>query len=301
MPRLLLTGATGLLGAGVIARRPEDWRIVGVQRRDAATLVDGEDVEAVRCDVGDPVAVGRLLDRGGFDAILHAAGEGRVDVVEQDPGATRPVLVDASEGLAREARIRGLRFVHVSTNAVFGGDRPPYGEGDEPAPVNAYGRLKAEADARVLAANAEAGILRPILMFGWPPAGARNNPVTMVIDALRAGRPVRLVDDVRENPVLNLQVGDVAWRMLSAPVRGVVHVAGATRVDRYALGLAVAERFGLDPGLIQRVGSDAFPSIAPRPAETTLRTDRMQHELGVEPLPLDGALEQMRATESLAG
>ena len=294
--RLLLTGATGLLGAGVLARRPGDWTIVGAQRGDGSALAGLPGVEAVRCDVTDVAAVRRLLDRGGFDAVLHAAGEGRVDEVERDPAAARPGLVEAAVLLARETAARDLRFVHVSTNAVFGGDRPPYGEDDAPDPANAYGRLKAEADERVGVENPAAGILRPILMFGWPPPGARGNPVTMILDAIRAGRTVRLVDDVRENPVLNLQVGDAAWRMLTTTTPGVVHVAGGTRVDRYGLGLAVAERFGLDPGLIERVGSDAFPTLAPRPAETTFRTARMEDELGVRPLRLDDALDLMRAT-----
>lgn len=297
MARLLLTGATGLLGAGVIARCPGGWRIIGAQRGDGAVLSGRAGVEGVRCDVTDPVAVRRLLDDGGFDAVLHAAGEGRVDAVERDPESARPGLVDAAVLLAEETARRGLRFVHVSTNAVFGGDRPPYSEGDDPEPVNAYGRLKAAADRGVLAANPAAGILRPILMFGWPPVGARGNPVTMVVEALRLGRSVRLVDDVWENPVLNLQVGDAAWRMLAGDIRGIVHVAGGTRIDRYGLGLAVAERFGLDSDLIERVGSDAFPTLAPRPAETTFRTARMEQELGVPPIRLADALDLMRATE----
>lgn len=297
MARLLLTGATGLLGAGVLARRPDGWDVVGVQRGDGAPLRGLAHVTAERCDVTDAAAVRRLLDRGGFDAVLHAAGEGRVDVVERDPDVARPGLVDAAVLLARETAARGLRFVHVSTNAVFGGDRAPYAEDDAPDPVNAYGRLKAEADRTVLAENPTAGVLRPILMFGWPPPGARGNPVTMVVDALRAGRRVRLVDDVRENPVLNLQVGDVAWALLGGRTSGVVHVAGGTRIDRHGLGLVVAERFGLDAGLIDRVGSDAFPSLAPRPAETTFRTVRMEDELGIPPLRLEDALDLMRTTE----
>lgn len=296
MGRLLLTGATGLLGAGIIRRRPDGWDVVGAQRGDGAALADHEGVTTVRCDVTDGDAVRSLLDRGAFDAVVHAAGEGRVDVVEQDPAGARPGLVDAPALLARETAERGLRFVHISTNAVFGGDRPPYGEEDATDPVNAYGRLKAEADRAVLAVHPEAAILRPILMFGWPPSGARGNPVTMVVDALRSGRRVRLVDDVRENPVLNLQVGDAAWALVRGRTRGIVHVAGATRIDRHGLGLMVAERFGLDASLIDRVGSDAFPALARRPAETTFRTTRMEDELGVLPLRLEDALDLMRTT-----
>jgi dTDP-4-dehydrorhamnose reductase len=297
MARLLLTGATGLLGAGVIRRRPAGWDILAVQRGDGAGIADLAGVATARCDVTDMDAVRRLLDTGGFDAVLHGAGEGRVDIVEQDPAAARPGLVAAPALLARETAARGLRFVHISTNAVFGGDLPPYGEEDAPDPVNAYGRLKAEADRAVLEENPEAAILRPILMFGWPPPGARANPVTMVIDALRAGRRLRLVDDVRENPVLNLQVGDVAWALLGGRTSGIVHVAGATRIDRHGLGQMVAERFELDASLIDRVGSDAFPALARRPAETTFRTTRMEDELGVQPLRLEDALDLMRATD----
>ena len=76
---------------------------------------------------------------------------------------------------------------------------------------------------------------------------------------------------------------------------GLFHLAGADRVSRWELGLKVAETFGLDAALLQRVDSSRFPGIAPRPKDTTFSTWRMQEELGVAPMTLAEGLGQMKA------
>lgn len=291
--RVLVTGATGLLGKGLEETADGSWELVGVHRRDYA--VKDARARHERLDIADADAVKAFFARERFDAVVHAAGMAAVDQVEQHPDEGRRSNLGGTRHLARAAAAQGAYFVYVSTNAVFDGARPPYAEDAATNPPHHYGRIKLECEA----AAAEAGafcVVRPILMYGWNHPVNRPNPVTWVYEKLLRGEAVRLVDDVWENPLYNRQCGRALWSVLAKRPAGVFHLAGATRVNRWELGLAVADAFGLDRGLVERVGSSAFPAIAKRPPDTTFVTARMERELGVAPMTLAEGLADMRRT-----
>ena len=138
-------------------------------------------------------------------------------------------------------------------------------------------------------------IFRPILMYGWNHAATRPNPATWIYEKLLRGEAVELVDDVTENPLYNHSCGETLWALLKRQPEGIIHCAGHDAVNRYEFGLFVAKVFGLDASLIKRVDSSRFPGIAARPPNTTLATQRMRRELGVQPLPVGKGLRAMKA------
>jgi dTDP-4-dehydrorhamnose reductase len=127
-------------------------------------------------------------------------------------------------------------------------------------------------------------VVRPILMYGWNHAIGRLNPATWIISKLMKGEPIQVVDDVRE----------ALWEAIRRKPRGILHLAGAEVVNRYAFALAVADMFDLDASLIEPVPSSFFPSIAPRPKNTSFVTDRMEQDLGVTPLGVREGLRLMK-------
>jgi len=291
--KILITGGTGLLAKGMEETVPPGWDIVGVHLRDYR--VTGSRARHLVLDVRDREAVLSLFARERFDVVVHAAGLASVDHVERHPDEGRASNVGGTRNVAEACRRHGAYMVYVSTNAVFDGSKPPYREDAPTAPLHHYGRIKLECE-RVTAESAGAhAIARPILMYGWNHSVNRPNPVTWVYEKLLRGEAVQLVDDVFENPLHNHPCGRALWAMAEKRPAGIFHLAGADRVSRYELGLRTAAAFGLDAALIQRVGSSFFPTIAPRPKDTTFVTERMERELGVAPMTLEQGLGAMKA------
>lgn len=228
MQRLLVTGGCGYLGRELVARAPErGWRI-------RATWLErppqGE-AEWLRVDVRDRGAVRAAVD--GVDAIVHTAyrqGEGEWEV-----------NVAGSEAVAEASG--GRRLVHLSTDLVFRGDRGRYREDDEPAPVNSYGRSKAEAERRVAALRPDATLVRTSLIYG----GAEPGPQEQLA---RENRRF-FVDELR-SPV---QVGDLAeavLELLTIDVPGPLHVAGSDDVSRFDFAVLL----GADPSQLEAASTD---------------------------------------------
>jgi nucleoside-diphosphate-sugar epimerase len=183
--RVLVTGASGMLGRGVanalIGRGDE---VTVLQRRPA-----GLPCREVLADVGDADAVRRAV--AGQDAVVHLAA--KVDVTGPWAEYAR-ANVSGARHVVGACRANGVtRLVHVSTPAVAHSGHPIVGGPAAPAdPAHArghYARSKAAAEQAVLEADSAAlavVVIRPHLV--WGPGDTQL--VGRIIDRARAGRLV---------------------------------------------------------------------------------------------------------------
>jgi len=205
-----VTGATGYLGAELMCQ---------------ASYATRERVE-----IRDAAAVHALLERLRPAVVIHTA-------YRQDGDGAWEVTVEGAENVARAAAEVGARLVHLSTDVVFDGRKgAPYVEDDPPCPVTEYGRAKAEAERRVLAATPDALLVRTSLIVGGPGFPASKHEL-----AARDAALTFYEDEIR----CPVQVADLAAALLELAgldVSGVLHVAGADAVSRAELAELAAGR-----------------------------------------------------------
>ncbi len=121
--------------------------------------------QPIHGDVTDPAAVRRAVD--GVDVVIHTAA-----VLDGEPEAYYRVNVDGTRALAEAAAQAGVeRFVHISSNSVYGFPKDSATEDSGPDPTGqAYSRSKAQGEAVLGAVAGETGmqhaIVRPAAIFG---------------------------------------------------------------------------------------------------------------------------------------
>lgn len=167
---ILVTGATGLVGAGLMARLSADNRPArGTSRKPPPSGAPRTDWALVG-DQNESTDWGSALD--GVGTVVHLAG--RVHVMREtaaDPlTAFRRTNVAGTLNLARQAASGGARrFVFVSSIKV-NGDAGTYQEIDRPHPHDAYGvsKLEAENGLREIATSTglEVVVIRPPIVYG---------------------------------------------------------------------------------------------------------------------------------------
>jgi dTDP-4-dehydrorhamnose reductase len=285
-PRLLITGAGGMLGNGLCELALGRWEVHALYRRHEPR-VGG--LHPVRADLTDPVALRDLFRRVRPRAVIHAAAVSRVDACQARPHETRETNVAAAGQIARLCADLDCDLVFTSTDLVFSGLNAPYREDAAPRPVCEYGRQKAEAEALVLGHCPHALVCRLPLLFGWGPR-SETTFFTQMIDALSNGRPLTLFVDEYRTPV---DVRSAARGILDllGRARGRLHLGGRTRVSRFDMGSMVADLLKIEPAAMRPVRIAEMDLPFDRAPDCSLESARA-FGMGYDPTPLDLALKE---------
>jgi dTDP-4-dehydrorhamnose reductase len=159
-------------------------------------------------------------------------------------------------------------------------------------------KLKGEEFVRAL--HPEFVIARTSVIYGWH--HKKSNFATWVIDSLANRRRISVVDDQYNSPTLSNDLSEILRRMLLQGARGIYHIVGSDRVSRYDFALKIAEVFGLDGSFVKPAKmTDMNSWIARRPKDSSLRVDKLQKELDIQPFSLSESLKEMSQMRRLTG
>ncbi len=266
--RILITGATGGLGAALVREAlARGHHVVATGR----SVVAGERLTAfgakfAALDLTDPHADVRKLVRN-CDSVIHAAalsaswGPGEAFTATNVDATTRLLAAAADEGLSR--------FVFVSSPSIFAGfaDRIGIGEHDLPAakPLNHYAQTKWAAEQLVLNQTHAAlacCVVRPRALVG--PGDQVILPRLAQLAArkrmplLRGGMALIEMTDLR----------DAAWAICEAEERGpriagkAINISGGLPVPVRTIASRLSAALGKTPQFIP------LPMILVRPLTT---------------------------------
>ena len=162
MSRFLVTGASGLLGLNfALAVDGKKHQVTGVDNRNPLGWVNFKTRQA---DLTEPGILERLVEEIKPEVILHCAAMANVDDCEKQPDDAKRVNAILPGEIAETAKKHGIKMVHISTDAVFDGQKGNYGEAEIPNPLSVYALTKRDGELAVLSANPDsAGNTREFL------------------------------------------------------------------------------------------------------------------------------------------
>lgn len=233
--RTVVVGNLGRLGQALMASAPGPVR--GWDRPEL--------------DLDDPATGVAMVEREQPDLVIHTAAMTAVDEAAREPELAMRRNGDFVGDLARACRKAGARFLFVSTNEVFDGQRLDargYREDDETNPPNAYGRSKRAGEVGALDAYGWDGrgdapdglwIVRTAWLFG-PPGGDFPDKITNASDRFD-GEPLTVVADEIGNPTYTRDLAPAIHRLTAMTTGGIYHLVNATSASRYDWAKAVLD------------------------------------------------------------
>ena len=252
--KALILGAGGQVGRALAAAAPAGALVVGLDRAG--------------CDIGDPDGVRAAIAEADSDIVFNAAAYTAVDKAESEPEAARRLNAEAAGTIAGAARDAGARLVHLSTDFVFGGAAEgPRRPGDPVAPQGVYARTKLAGEQAVLAADADALIVRT----AWVYAPRGQNFVNTMLRLLGTRAELGVVSDQLGTPTWAPSLAGALWTLAGRGAAGVHHYTDAGVASWYDFAVAIAEE-GMAAGLLDRaaqvrpIATADYPTPAPRPA-----------------------------------
>jgi dTDP-4-dehydrorhamnose reductase len=225
--RILITGASGLLGLNTALETADQHTVFGQVNRNA---IQTEAFTVLKADLLETGAVERLLDQTQPDWVIHCAALANLEACENDPELARELNTEIPRKLAEACQKGGARLLHVSTDAVFDGQTGGYTEEDSASPVGIYTQTKYQAELAVAAANPTAIIAR-VNLFGWSLKG-RRSLAEFFFNNLSVGNRVMGFTDIYFCPLLVNDIAHIFKNMLAKELTGLYHVLSCDSMTR---------------------------------------------------------------------
>ena len=296
MKRLLVIGASGLLGSKLMALASKSYEVRGTY----CPQVDGKSNWKLEpLDIGSKDEVDSIFAKLKPETVILAAAMTSVDACEKDPTAANRVNATGPSLVARACKVHVARLVHISTDYVFDGAKSrKYTEEDVPRPISVYGSSKLAGERSVLSTLPGAVVARPAVLYGWNPLEDKDNFVTWVLKKLRAGEKATLFLDQWISPTFADDLANALLDLLESNVSGIWHVAGPDCLDRPGCGRIIAKTFGLDDKLIMPVPSSSVSLPAKRPKNSCLDVSKVEKLLNRKMVSFEGGLKMMKEQEA---
>jgi len=292
--KILITGASGLLGSKMIALAREHYKVLSTY--NTKPLFPG----SVKMDITNESEVLHVFRKFRPKNVVHTAAETNVDKCETDKKHAWKINAAGTRNVAEASKEIGAKMVYVSTDYVFDGEKRLYREEDEPNPINYYGVTKLEGEKYVADLCKDYIIARTSVLYGWHPW--KSNFVKWVIESLRKGKQISVVNDHFNSPTLADNLAEILLEIIRKDLKGIYHTAGSERINRFDFTLKIAEIFNLDSSLVKPIKmSELKVWVAKRPRDSSLRVDKIQRELKTKPLSVEEGLWKMRETEKMKG
>lgn len=279
MPCILITGASGLLGINLAQETMTAHEIIGVDR---GKLVNAP-FKILKVDLSNTVAMDSILDSTRPDWLINCAALADLETCEDNPDLARRLNIDLPAQMAKACKARNVSLVHVSTDAVFDGEKDGfYTEEDVPNPLGVYSQTKLEGERAVLSEN-QGAIVARVNFYGWSLSGGRSL-AEFFLNNLTHGKNMNGFTDVLFCPMLVNDTARILIKMLQRGLSGLYHLVGPQAMSKYQFGVEIARKFSLRESGISPKSILASSLTARRSRNLWLSTRKVTTDLG-EALP----------------
>ena len=279
MTRILVTGVSGLLGINLSHEMMREYDIVGVDR---GKLVNAP-FKIWKADLLDPGAVDAILNSMRPNWLINCAALADLEACENTPYLARALNTDLPAQMAKACRSRDISFAHISTDAVFDGEKDGfYTEEDSPNPLGVYSQAKLDGERAVLNENKNAIVAR-VNFYGWSLSGKRSL-AEFFHHNLTNNKSMSGFTDVIFCPMFVNHTARILIKMLEKKLSGLYHLVGTQAMSKYQFGVEIARKFSLQEGEISPKSILASSLTARRAHNLALSTHKLSTDLG-ETLP----------------
>ena len=275
--RVLITGASGMLGATLATRWAGAYDVYATGGSDFANNPAPRD--RYRAFDLAQSSYDELLRWAAPEVIVHCAAWTSVDGCEDDPDRAYAVNAESVRKLAAA----DARMIFISTDAVFGETGHPATEQTQTAPLNEYGRSKLAGESYMRSLGARGCVVRTTVV-GRNVNRAKQSFAEWIVASVSAGRSITLFSDAMFTPIAATALADELEWIIAHPTPPVVHVAGAEAVSKLELGRRLCAALALGTEPIHPGTIVGFPFRAPRSADQTLDSS-LYRALSGRPLP----------------
>ncbi len=270
--KILITGSKGQLGRALIKFKPSNAEIYPMDRKNF--------------DMTDIPSCIKVIKSINPEWIINCGAFTNVELAESNKETTMQVNFKAPISFAKEIKKMGGKFLQISTDYVFDGQKEiktPYSTYEKRSPLGVYGlsKAKAEEEMEEIFQDSYQGI---ILRTSWLIGPEGRNFLIRVLNLLLKKKEIKVVNDQIGSPTSTFSLAKVCWKIIYLKKNKIIFNQNKNRIlhwqdngetNWYEIALTI-RNLAIDFGLLREstkiipINTSQYPSLVRRPSYSVL-------------------------------
>lgn len=251
--KVIVTGVKGQLGYDVVRELKE-------RSYDEVLGIDVDDL-----DITDSQFVKEFMKKENPDVIVHCAAYTAVDKAEDNEALCYDVNVNGTKYLVEAAKTHDAKFVYISTDYVFSGDKEgQYDIEDIPNPKSVYGKTKYLGELESLKHNKHFTI-----RISWVFGKNGNNFIKTMLRLGNERDELSVVSDQIGSPTYTYDLSRLIVDMIETDKYGIYHATNEGICSWYEFASEIFRQTNIDIDL-KPIMTSQYPTKAKRPLNSSM-------------------------------
>ena len=272
MKRILVTGASGMLGSSLAIELSRSHNVFATGNSKMSLPLNYKIFDLSNESYKE------LIDWSRPELIIHCAAITNGNYCEENPGEAFDIN-SLSVYRFLQATTSSVKFIYISTDAVFPSSLHLANEKDFTKPENIYGKSKELGEFFLINSNRDFLILRTTIV-GLNAYSDKNGFIEWIINSVKAKDTISLFDDVLFTPIsiwdfiieINFLIDQNLYGLK------ILHIAGKEAITKYEFGKLLIKELSLDTDYIKKGYISKFTDRAKRSNDQSLDSSNYQKE-----------------------
>ena len=276
--KVLITGASGLLGKALIFENKDNYTLFGTYLSNCLNL---KGITLLQVDISDRNSFSEATYTTIPDIIIHTAALTSVDLCEKEKELAYKINVIGTENVVEFAKKIKAKLVYISTDFVFDGKCGNYTENDTPNPINYYGFTKLKGEEVSL--TYEKSLVIRTSIFGFNPLGSKPG-IEVIIKDVENGNKISAPFDSFYSPISVNSLARTIFQLIEEGALGIYHVGSKKRISRFEFFDLLFRLLRLPINNLLPISFEEYlrEKYAPRPKDVSLVSSKVVKDFHID-------------------
>ena len=261
--RVLVTGASGLLGSAMVKIFQNKFNVYATSKSDCL----GYKPKNFKKFNLHETSYFELLNWAKPDIIVHNAAITDLDFCEKNEDLAFEVNAHSLKKFLSYSQ--DIKIIFISSDAVFPLKSSMSKENDALGPINVYGLSKLKAEEILIKSKINYTIIRTTIV-GLNENIKNDNFVSWIIKSGMSGKKITLFNDAVFNPISVWDLIRELEFIIFKEMVEVLHISGSETISKYEFGKKICSHLNLNSNFISSGSIKDFNFLARRSSDQTL-------------------------------